>query len=119
MAIKIQERLTPGQIIATSPANLRLLPEHVSRHIFIAGGSGKGKSKLIELICRQLINNGSGFTFVDPHGDTIDALLSFLAIGQIPAERVHLLRPGPDCCFSFDPFAGLTGGPTLSYEARL
>ena len=37
--------LTPGKILAEDPVYLRLRPEHLARHIFIAGGSGNGKSK--------------------------------------------------------------------------
>src|SRR5271156_3942601 len=103
MPIKIPEMLTPGEIVAENPTNLRLLPGHLARHIFIAGGSGNGKSKLLELLCRQLINKGWGFTFVDPHGDGVDALMEHIAATDVDAARVRYLRPSAESFFSFDP----------------
>src|SRR5947207_1112398 len=106
MPIRIPDMLTPGEIIAENPVNLRLLPGHLARHIFIAGGSGHGKSKLIELLCRQLVNKGWGFTYIDPHGDGCEALLEYLAAHPtFDGANLNYLRPGTDQCFGFDPFA--------------
>ncbi len=53
------------------------------RHLYIVGKSGVGKSKLLELLVRQDIAYGHGMCFIDPHGDVIEEILSF-----IPDERV-------------------------------
>src|SRR3954471_16888209 len=108
--------VSPGRILANDPADLRLVERPLPRHIFIAGGSGNGKSKMLELLCRQLISKGWGFTFIDPHGDVIDTILSHLAAINCDGSRVHHLRPSVEGCFSFDPFAGLSDGPVISYE---
>lgn len=97
--------LTFGQILAAGRSNLRLKPEHLFRHAFIAGGSGSGKSKLIELLIRQLVGLGIGFTYLDPHGDGAEAAMRYLAVHQVDPGRVHYLRPGIERCYSFDPFA--------------
>lgn len=97
--------LVPGKILAEGHKSLRLRPDHLARHMFVAGGSGGGKTKLLELLCRQLVNCGIGFTYVDPHGDGADAVMRYLAVKRTDPSRVHYLRPGLDRCFSFDPFA--------------
>lgn len=54
------------------------------RHLYVIGKSGAGKSKLLELLIRQDIAYGHGLCFMDPRGDTIDALLDF-----VPEQRVN------------------------------
>mgnify|MGYP001595208917 CR=1 FL=1 len=53
-----------------------------SRHHYIIGKSGSGKSALLSYMARQDICNGEGVCVVDPHGDLIDDLLLY-----IPKER--------------------------------
>lgn len=48
------------------------------RHILIAGKSGVGKSKLIELMARQDIISGFGLGLIDSTGDTFEAILDFI-----------------------------------------
>lgn len=94
--------LSPGKILAAGGGFLRLAGRHWSRHVFIAGGSGNGKSKLLECVCRQLLLQGQGFTFIDPHGDTARALVQFAAVAGIDPARVLYLKPTTDHCFSLD-----------------
>ncbi len=54
------------------------------RHIHIIGQTGVGKSVLLENLAFQDMMDGRGFAFVDPHGDSVEALL-----GKIPKERVE------------------------------
>jgi hypothetical protein len=112
--------LSPGTIVADDPQSLRLFSDHVARHIFIGGGSGHGKSKLIELICRQLITHECGFTYIDPHGDGVNAILRFLAATNVDPSRIFHLKPSLDYCFSFDPYVDAPSrGNALEYEAWL
>ncbi|MEK7673325.1 MAG: type IV secretion system DNA-binding domain-containing protein [Patescibacteria group bacterium] len=53
-----------------------------SRHHYIIGKSGSGKSALLSYMARQDIINGEGVCVIDPHGDLIEDLLEF-----IPKER--------------------------------
>lgn len=76
------------------------------RHVYVIGKSGVGKSKLLELFVRQDIAYGYGVCLIDPHGDTIEDILSF-----IPEERVDdvcLIDPS-DAEFpvSFNPLANV------------
>ncbi len=54
-----------------------------SRHIYIIGKTGVGKSELLKSMILQDIKNGEGLCFIDPH-DTIDKILPL-----IPPERAE------------------------------
>lgn len=54
-----------------------------TRHMYIIGKTGMGKSTLIENLVAQDIKNGEGFAFIDPHGKSAALLLDY-----IPPERV-------------------------------
>ncbi len=53
-----------------------------SRHHYIIGKSGSGKSALLSYMARQDIINGEGICVIDPHGDLVEDILSY-----IPKER--------------------------------
>ncbi len=55
-----------------------------SRHVYVIGKTGMGKSTLLENMAVQDIQNGSGICFLDPHGKTAELLLEY-----IPAERIN------------------------------
>lgn len=54
-----------------------------SRHMYVIGKTGMGKSTLLENLAVQDIQNGNGVTFIDPHGSTAETLLEY-----IPEHRV-------------------------------
>ncbi|HMO78957.1 MAG TPA: type IV secretion system DNA-binding domain-containing protein [Candidatus Paceibacterota bacterium] len=54
-----------------------------TRHVYVIGKTGMGKSTLLENMAVQDIRNGNGFAFIDPHGKTADLLLEY-----IPKERM-------------------------------
>ncbi len=54
-----------------------------TRHVYVIGKTGMGKSTLLENMAVQDIRNGEGFAFIDPHGQTAETLLSY-----IPPERM-------------------------------
>jgi hypothetical protein len=53
-----------------------------SRHHYIIWKSGWGKSVLLGFLARQDARNGDGFCVIDPHGDLVEDILSY-----IPASR--------------------------------
>ncbi len=57
--------------------------EDRTRHMYIIGKTGMGKSTLIENMAVQDIENGEGLAFIDPHGKSAALLLDY-----IPPERV-------------------------------
>ena len=54
-----------------------------TRHFYIVGQTGTGKSELLKYMALQDIRNGEGVAIIDPHGTDIQDLLT-----KIPEERV-------------------------------
>ncbi len=61
---------------------IRFLDNDRTRHEYIIGKSGSGKSALISYQARQDVARGAGLCVVDPHGDLIEDVLA-----HIPKER--------------------------------
>jgi hypothetical protein len=55
-----------------------------TRHVYVIGKTGMGKSCLLENMAVQDIQSGAGVAFVDPHGKTAELLLEY-----IPKERIR------------------------------
>ena len=62
-----------------------------AQHTYVIGASGSGKTHLLRNILIQMIANGEGVGFCDPHGDLAEELLD-----HIPSERIK------DVCY-FNP----------------
>ena len=54
-----------------------------TRHMYVIGKTGMGKSTLLENLAVQDIRNGEGVCVIDPHGSMAEKLLEY-----IPQERV-------------------------------
>lgn len=54
-----------------------------SRHVYVIGKTGMGKSTLLENMAIQDILNGEGMGFIDPHGGTAEKLLDY-----VPEHRI-------------------------------
>ncbi len=52
--------------------------EDRSRHIYIIGKTGMGKSTTLENMAIQDVQRGNGFAFLDPHGKTADLFLEYI-----------------------------------------
>lgn len=63
---------------------VRLADEDRRRHMYVVGQTGVGKSWFLENLALQDMLNGNGFAFIDPHGDTAEALLA-----MVPKERTE------------------------------
>ena len=55
-----------------------------TRHVYVIGKTGMGKSTLLENMAIQDLKNGEGMAFMDPHGKTAELLLDY-----IPPERLN------------------------------
>ncbi|MBP9850066.1 MAG: type IV secretory system conjugative DNA transfer family protein [Candidatus Peribacteraceae bacterium] len=62
--------------------SIRFLDKDRTRHQYIIGKSGSGKSALLNWQSRQDIANGEGLCVIDPHGDLIED-----ALAHTPKER--------------------------------
>ena len=63
---------------------IRISENDRRRHLYMIGQTGTGKSKFLENLAYQDIMDGRGLAFIDPHGDSAEALL-----GVIPKERIE------------------------------
>jgi tRNA isopentenyl-2-thiomethyl-A-37 hydroxylase MiaE len=54
-----------------------------TRHMYVIGKTGMGKSTLLENLAVHDIQTGAGMAFLDPHGKTADLLLEY-----VPPERI-------------------------------
>lgn len=62
---------------------LSITEEERQRHVLIVGGTGNGKTTMMQYMAMQDINNGKGVAVIDPHGDFAEYLLA-----HIPKSRV-------------------------------
>lgn len=87
--------------------------EHLAEHMAIYGGTGRGKSKLLEFMLRQLIAQERGFCLIDPHGDLTEDIVAFIQhqfsrggpLAETLLRKLHYLEPSSKTTFAFDPFA--------------
>ena len=63
---------------------IRIGREDRTRHVYVIGKSGVGKSNLLTNMAVQDIHNGDGVAIIDPHGDLVDDILT-----AIPGERIE------------------------------
>ena len=62
------------------------------RHVYMIGGTGNGKTTMLQYAIVQDILNGKGVAVVDPHGDMAETLL-----GYIPEDRIKdVIYMNPD-----------------------
>lgn len=97
-------------------------------HMAIFGGTRRGKSKLIEHLCRSFISARRGFVFIDPHSDTADDILAYLASQDeelgIQRANIHYINPNEQLVaidpFYYDPsFDELSSDPDFAYSKWL
>lgn len=61
-------------------------------HTHIIGGTGKGKSKLLETMMRHDLKNKNGFILIDPHGDLYKSMLDFATLNRYQ-DRIIIIDP--------------------------
>jgi DNA segregation ATPase FtsK/SpoIIIE-like protein len=70
---------------------LILTSEQRSRHLYVTGSTGSGKSKFLEYLIRQDIvkwrGSECGLLLLDPHGAIYDGLMHWLARASFVRER--------------------------------
>lgn len=54
-----------------------------TRHMYVIGKTGMGKSTILENMAIQDVQNGEGLAFMDPHGGSADKIIDF-----IPEDRI-------------------------------
>lgn len=66
-----------------SSTDIGLVAAERERHVFVIGGTGNGKTTMLEYGIIQDIRNGKGVAVIDPHGDLAERLLRY-----IPEDRI-------------------------------
>jgi hypothetical protein len=61
-----------------------LTEQERERHIYIIGGTGNGKTTMLQYAIVQDMQCGKGLTVIDPHGDMAEAMLR-----HVPKDRIH------------------------------
>lgn len=71
------------------------------RHMYIVGKTGTGKSMMLLNMLIQDIEQNKGLCFIDPHGDLVEALLSY--IPERRKEDVYVFDPAdPEYVIGFN-----------------
>jgi len=76
---------------------VHMLPKDRTRHFYIIGKTGAGKSNFISFLARQDAQKDRGFCVVDPHGDLVEDILNYVpkhrAKDVIVFDPSNLSRP--------------------------
>lgn len=75
-----------------SEVKIGLTDDDRSRHVYILGQTGSGKSTIMFHMAKDDINKGRGMAILDPHGDLAEDILN-----TVPNNRI-------DDCIYFNPF---------------
>lgn len=75
-------RLGRGSDPSGAPFDVNMLISDFSRHIFLPGQTGAGKSTALRALACELARQDLGFLMLDPHGETARLLL-----GELPSHR--------------------------------
>lgn len=71
-------------VFKNQPVTFGLSTPDRLRHVYVLGKSGTGKSTLLENMAVDDFKKGRGVAFIDPHGDSAEALLNY-----IPSHRIN------------------------------
>lgn len=74
--------LLGNNVYRGSAKPIYMLRNDRTRHHYVIGKSGSGKSVFLSWLARQDMKNGDGVCVIDPHGDLIEELIQF-----VPKER--------------------------------
>jgi len=92
-------------------------------HFYVVGASGTGKSKFLEFLIRQDIRKGNGFGVIDPHGDLIEDIKSYLALALSKNELEEKVIPidptDEDYTVAFNPLEKIDGISPAEISAEL
>ena len=77
-------------------------------HVYIIGKTGTGKSTLMANLARQDALHGEGFALLDPHGDLVEQVLSFVP-DERRADLIYFNVPGTGHPLAFNPLEAIHG----------
>lgn len=94
-------------------------------HFYVIGASGSGKTRFLETLVKQDIENGLGFGVIDPHGDLTEDIKGYLYVlnknnPEFLHERVILIDPAnKEKVVAFNPLEITRGESAASIASEL
>src|SRR5882724_1697308 len=88
-------------------ASYTLTDAELDLHVAVLGGTGFGKSRLLNKLIRDHIDQGVGIAVIEP-GDLCDDVMAYYARKVVERatdavlNRIHCLRASPWRCFRYD-----------------
>jgi hypothetical protein len=98
-----QEELSPFAFTSFQDSNITFGIKRIdrSKHIYILGKSGMGKSKLLQLLIFSDLANGQGIALIDPHGDLAKDIIKFIPQNRLQ-DTIYLDPGDSDFPFGFN-----------------
>jgi len=99
--------------------------EYRSTHFYVIGATRTGKTRFLEYLIQQDIENGFGFGVIDPHGDLVEDVKGWLyfakrCLGRDLEKDVVLIEPtNPEITVSFNPLEQIKGVPPEEIAGEL
>ncbi len=131
----LQREPTPDELVLgwaegtnESTRETTILPKGIEQeardtHFYVIGASGSGKTKFLESLAKQDIENGLGFGVIDPHGDLtedIKGYLSLLKDEEFLRKNVVLIDPtNTERVVAFNPLEITKGESAASIASEL
>jgi len=103
----------------------KIAEEDRATHFYVIGATGTGKTKFLEYLIQQDIKNKNGFGVIDPHGDLIEDIKSYLTLNHDPTDgeitdRIIYIDPtDPDFTVTFNPLEKISGVPVAEQANEL
>lgn len=66
-----------------SSTPIGLTEQERERHVYIIGGTGNGKTTMLQFQIVQDMQNGKGLAVIDPHGDMAETLLRYVSEDRV------------------------------------
>ena len=103
----------------------KVAQEDRATHAYVIGATGTGKTKFLEFLIEQDIQQGNGFAIIDPHGDLVEDIKGLLAccaqyLGDEVFNRVVIVDPtDPNYTVGFNPLERLPGVSVVEQAQEL
>ncbi len=95
-----------------------LLQADRSRHVYVVGMTGTGKTGLLLNLMHADLQAGAGFCFLDPHGDASQHIAS-LAPAERRADVIYLDPSDPTHSFAYNPLSGVPEAERATAAANI
>lgn len=81
---------------------IRITESALSRHLYVMGQTGTGKTTLLKTMIKDALMKNKGFALIDPHGDLYNEILSIIT--EKDRERLIIVdTSNPEESYKFNP----------------